>query len=230
MAKLLVVDDDRMFNELVCRAMREQGYAVDSAQDYAGARALAFVQDYDALVLDVHLPDGTGLTLAQELRREGRTTPILLLTGADKPADVVRGLDAGADDYLPKPFDLDVLSARVRALIRRGGAQPEGPALAYGGLLLERGQYRLTVDGRRVACTPREFALLAFLVQRAERVVTRTELLEKVWEMRFDPGSNVVDVHVARLRGKLRESGARPRLITVRGAGYMLTAVASDAA
>jgi DNA-binding response OmpR family regulator len=228
MAKLLVVDDDRMFNELVCRAMREQGHAVDSAKDYAGARALAFVQEYDAMVLDVHQPDGTGLKLAQELRTEGHTTPILMLTGADKPTDVVRGLDAGADDYLPKPFDLDVLSARVRALLRRGGTQTEGPALAFGGLVLERGQYRLTVDGRRVSCTPREFALLAYMVQRAERVVTRTELLEKVWEMTFDPGSNVVDVHMARLRGKLRESGARPRLLTVRGAGYMLTAGESD--
>ncbi len=228
MAKLLVVDDDRMFNELVSRAMREQGHAVDTAKDYAGACMLAFVHEYDGIVLDVHLPDGTGLMLVQDLRREGRTTPVLLLTGADKSADVVRGLDAGADDYLPKPFDLDVLSARVRALVRRGGTQTEGPSLAYGGLVLERGQYRLTVDGRRVNCTPREFALLAYLVQRAERVVTRTELLEKVWEMNFDPGSNVVDVHIARLRGKLRESGARPKLITVRGSGYMLTATESD--
>jgi DNA-binding response OmpR family regulator len=223
MPKLLVVDDDRMFNELVCRAMREQGYAVDGAQDYAGARALAFVHDYDGIVLDVHLPDGTGLQLVQDLRREGRTTPVLMLTGANKSADVVRGLDAGADDYLPKPFDLEVLSARVRALVRRGSGQVGAEQLAYGGLLLERGQHRLLIGGRRVGCTPREFALLVYLVQRAERVVTRTELLEKVWEMNFDPGSNVVDVHVARLRTKLREYESPAKLATVRGAGYMLT-------
>jgi DNA-binding response OmpR family regulator len=229
MPKLLVVDDDRMFNELVCRAMREQGYAVDGAQDYAGARALAFVHDYDGMVLDVVLPDGSGLHLVRDLRREGRSTPVLMLTANDKPADVVRGLDAGADDYLAKPFDLDVLTARVRALVRRGAAYGEVTALAFGGLELERERHRLTIGGKRVSCTPREFALLAYLIERAERIVTRTELLDKVWDVSFDPGSNVVDVHVARLRVKLREFGARPRLVTVRGAGYMLTLGEADA-
>jgi DNA-binding response OmpR family regulator len=229
MAKLLVVEDDRMFAELVSRALREQGHVVDVAHDYERARTLAFVQEYDGMVLDVNLPDGNGLTIVQDLRREGHATPVLMLTANDKPADVVRGLDAGADDYLAKPFDLDVLRARVRALVRRAGSDTSAIALSYGDLLLERSSYRVTIDGRRVACTPKEFTLLAYLVQHAERVVTRTELLEKVWEVAFDPGSNVVDVHVARLRVKLREFGARARLTTVRGAGYMLTLGDHDA-
>ena len=229
MAKLLVVDDDRMFAELVCRALREQGHVVDSAADDAGARALAFVQEYDGIVLDVVLPDGSGLSLVRDLRREGRTTPVLLLTANDKPADVVRGLDAGADDYLAKPFDLDVLAARVRALVRRAGAPAEPMVLAYGGVVIDRAGHRLSINEQRAACTPRELALLAYLVERAERVVTRSELLEKVWEASFDPGSNVVDVHVARLRTKLRQFAAQPRLATVRGAGYMLTLGEHDA-
>jgi DNA-binding response OmpR family regulator len=145
-----------------------------------------------------------------------------MLTGNDTPGDVVRGLDAGADDYLTKPLDLDVLKARVRALVRRSGARAV-ETLALGGVVVERGSYRVLINGRRVPLTPKEFALLAFLVQNAERVVTRSELLEKVWDLNFDPGSNVVDVHVARLRTKLRDNDAVPRLVTVRGAGFVLT-------
>jgi two-component system, OmpR family, response regulator len=222
MAKLLLVEDDRMFAELIRSSLKEEGHVVDVATGYAQGRVLAFVHDYDALLLDVQLPDGNGMAIVQELRRESRTTPILLLTANDRAGDVVRGLDVGADDYLTKPFDLDVLKARVRALLRRNGARTVESS-AYGGILLERGTHRLVVNGQRVQVTPREYALLAYLVQRAEEVVPRTELLEKVWEMSFDPGSNVVDVHVARLRTKLRQYGALPQLVTVRGTGYMLT-------
>jgi DNA-binding response OmpR family regulator len=222
MAKLLVVEDDRMFAELIRGALKEEGHAVDVASAYAQGRVLAFVHDYDAMLLDVQLPDGNGLSIVQELRREHRTTPILMLTGNDRPADVVRGLDVGADDYLTKPFDLDVLKARVRALLRRNGARSV-EASAFGGILLERGTHRLLVNGQKVQVTPREYALLSFFVEHAEQLVTRTTLLEKVWELTFDPGSNVVDVHIARLRSKLRQHGALPRLTTVRGAGYMLT-------
>jgi len=222
MGKLLVVEDDRMFAELIRSALKEEGHATDVAHGYAQARVLAFVHDYDGILLDVMLPDGNGLSLVQELRRESRATPVLVLTANDRPNDVVRGLDVGADDYLTKPFDLDVLKARVRALLRRNGPRSMESA-AFGGILLERGQHRLTINGRKVQVTPREYALLAYLVQRAEQVVTRTELLEKVWELTFDPGSNVIDVHIARLRSKLRQHGALPRLVTVRGAGYVLT-------
>ncbi len=228
MGKLLVVEDDRMFAELVCCVLRDAGHAVDAAPDLAHARVLASARDYDGLVLDVDLPDGSGLTLLEELRRERRATPVLLLTGRDTPADVVRGLDAGADDHLAKPVDPAVLGARVRALLRRGGSA--APALKFGDVVLERVTYKVSVGGNRVTCTPKEFALLAYLVEHAERAVTRAELLERVWEMTFDPGTNVVDVHVARLRGKLRQHGAAPRLATVRGAGYMLTLAGGDGA
>jgi DNA-binding response OmpR family regulator len=227
MAKLLVVEDDRMFAALISRALKEEGHVTDMAAEYTEGRMLAFVNDYDGILLDVQLPDGNGLSIAQELRKDGRMTPILMLTSNDKPSDVVRGLDNGADDYLTKPFELDVLKARVRALLRRNGAR-RVDTLAIGGVVVERGSYRVTINGRKVQFTPKELALLAYLIQRSEQVVTRTELLEKVWDLNFDPGSNVVDVHVARLRGKLRENGAVPRLLTVRGAGFMLTLTRDD--
>jgi DNA-binding response OmpR family regulator len=227
MARLLVVEDDRMFATLIVRALKEEGHVPDLAREYAEGRMLAFVHDYDGILLDVQLPDGSGLSIAQELRKDGRTTPILVLTSQDTTADMVRGLDVGADDYLTKPFDFDVFKARVRALLRRNGAR-RVDTLAMGGVVVERGSYRVTINGRKVQFTPKELALLAYLIQRADQVVTRTELLEKVWDLHFDPGSNVVDVHMARLRSKLRDHGALPKLLTVRGAGFMLTLGGDD--
>ena len=223
MAKLLVVEDDRMFAELIRRGLKEEGYAVDVAGDSAQGKLLAFVHQYDGIVLDYMLPDGSGLQVAQALRREGRQTPIQMLTGNNAPEDVVRALDAGADDYVTKPCDMSVLKARVRALLRRGGAG-ELERLALGGVVVDRVHHEATVNGVRLQITPKEFSLLAHFLLHADAVVTRTELLEKVWELRFDPGSNVVDVHVARLRAKLRHGGARARIDTVRGAGFRLTA------
>ena len=222
MLKLLVVEDDRMFAEMIRRGLKEEGYSVDVAGDVVQGRTLAFVHDYDAILLDVVLPDGTGFQIAQALREQGRHTPIMMVSGEDEATDVVNGLDVGADDYLTKPFDIRELKARVRALVRRGGARrPERLTLA--GVEVDRVAYRATVDGRKMDLTPKEFSLLAYLLLHADGVVTRTELLEKVWDFHFDPGSNVVDVHIARLRGKLRRYGARAQLATVRGAGFMLT-------
>jgi DNA-binding response OmpR family regulator len=223
MLKLLVVEDDRMFAELIRRGLKEEGYTVDVATDVAEGRALAFVHDYDAILLDVVLPDGTGLQLAQTLREKGLQTPILMVTGEDSTADLVRGLDVGADDYLTKPFDIRELKARVRALVRRGGAS-RSEDLSLAGVVVDRLAHCATVDDRKMDLTPKEFSLLAYLLLHAESVVTRTELLEKVWDFHFDPGSNVVDVHIARLRGKLRRYGARAQVATVRGTGFMLTA------
>lgn len=227
MLKLLVVEDDRMFAELMRRGLKEEGYAVDVAGDVAEGRLLALVHDYDAILLDVVLPDGTGLQLATALRDQGRHTPILMVTGEDDPADVVQGLDVGADDYLTKPFDIRELKARVRALVRRGGAR-RAETLSLGGVVLDRLGHRAMVGDRRMDLTPKEFSLLAYFLLHAESVVTRTDLLEKVWDFHFDPGSNVVDVHVARLRAKLRRYGADARVATVRGAGFMLTASEDD--
>jgi two-component system, OmpR family, response regulator len=222
--KLLVVEDDRMLSALIRRALIEDGFAVDVASDGEQAETVAFVNDYDAIVLDLVLPGTSGLQLLQRLRREGRVTPILILTGRRAKQDIVRGLDVGADDYLTKPFDLDELKARVRALVRRGGTSRRSDQVAMGGLLLDRRKRQATVDGLALRMTPKEFALLEYLMMRADEVVTRTELLEKVWDFHFDPGSNVVDVHVARLRAKLRLANANVSLDTVRGIGFVLAA------
>src|SRR5512147_3053928 len=160
--KILVVEDDRKVAGFIEQGLREEGYAVDVAPDGDEATMLAHVYDYDLVVLDVMLPKKNGLQVAAELRREGRRTPILMLTARDSTEDVVRGLDAGADDYLTKPFAFDELVARVRALGRRGGAPAAGGVLRFGDLELDRGRYAATRGGRPVALTPREFRLLAY--------------------------------------------------------------------
>jgi len=219
--KLLIVEDDRMLSELVRRALVEDGYAVDVAFDGEQAEALAFVNDYDAIVLDLLLPGKSGLHLLQQMRRENRLTPTLILTGRATKEDVVRGLDVGADDYLTKPFELDELKARVRALVRRGGPR-RSDQLTFGGVTLDRRRRIVTIAGEAQRMTPKEFALLEYFMTKPEEVVARTELLEKVWDLHFDPGSNVVDVHVARLRSKLRLANAGVGLETVRGVGFVL--------
>jgi DNA-binding response OmpR family regulator len=221
--KLLVVEDDRMLSELIRRSLREDGFTVDVASDGEQAETLVFVNDYDGIVLDLVLPRKSGLEVLQQMRREGRSTPTLILTGRRAKHDVVRGLDIGADDYLTKPFDLDELKARVRALVRRGGAR-QNEQLAFGGVVLDRRRRQASAEGQQLRMTPKEFALLEYLIARSNEVVTRTELLDKVWDLHFDPGSNVVDVHVARLRAKLRLTNARVRLDTVRGIGFVLAA------
>jgi two-component system, OmpR family, response regulator len=220
--KLLVVEDDRMLLELIRRALIEDGFTVDVASDSEQAEPLVFMNDYDGIILDLVLPGKSGLQLLQQMRREGRATPTLILTGRRAKQDVVRGLDVGADDYLTKPFDLDELKARVRALVRRAGSPRSEQQLAMGGVLLDRRRRQANVDGLQLLMTPKEFALLEYLMMKADEVVSRSELLEKVWDFHFDPGSNVVDVHVARLRAKLRLANASLRLDTVRGIGFTL--------
>jgi DNA-binding response OmpR family regulator len=219
--KILVVEDDRKVAGFVEQGLKEEGHVVDVAPDGDEATMLAHVYDYDVILLDVVLPKKNGFQIATELRREGRTTPILMLTSRDAAEDVVRGLDAGADDYLAKPFRFEELLARIRALHRRGGAA-RVENLKVGTVEVDRLRHEASVNGRKLDLTPKEFQLLEFFMLHPDEVVRRTTLLEKVWDMHFDPESNVVDVHVGNLRRKLQQSAGEQLIATVRGVGFML--------
>ena len=225
--KILLVEDDRKVAGFIEQGLREEGYVVDLARDGDEATTMAHVNEYDAILLDVVLPKKNGFQVAAELRREGRTAPILMLTSRDATEDVVRGLDAGADDYLSKPFQFDELVARIRALVRRGGAE-RLEALRYGPIALDRLRHVVVVNDQRLDLTPKEFQLLEYFLLRPEEVVRRTTLLEKVWDMHFDPDSNVVDVHVGNLRRKLIQAAGEPLVTTVRGVGFTLRSGSVD--
>jgi two-component system OmpR family response regulator len=220
--RVLVVEDDAKAARFLKQGLEEEGHAVDVAVDGVEGVQLGAVNPYDVIVLDIQLPRKNGLQVAAELRRDGTTTPILMLTGRDASADIIRGLDAGADDYLTKPFDFDELLARVRALGRRQATGGPHGLLRLGDLELDRVRRTVRRGTRRIDLAPREFRLLEFFMLHAEQVQTRTSLLEKVWDMMFDPGTNVVDAHISNVRKKLEEGG-EPRLIhTVRGVGYLM--------
>jgi DNA-binding response OmpR family regulator len=219
--RILVVEDDKKVASFLQKGLREEGYSVDVAHDGDDGLLKALVNEYDLLLLDVMLPGRSGVEIVRGLRAKERATPVLMLTARDAEEDVVLGLNAGADDYLTKPFGFDELLARVRALLRRGGAaRPD--RLTYEDVELDRVKHAALRRGERLGLTPKEFQLLEFLMVNAERVVRRTELLEKVWDLTFDPMSNVVDVHVGHLRRKLARFGEDPLLHTVRGVGYVL--------
>ena len=219
--RILVVEDDKKVASFLEKGLREEGYSVDVAHEGPGGLMKAHVYDYDLLILDVMLPGMSGLEITRDLRTKEKGVPVLLLTARDAQEDVVMGLDAGADDYLTKPFGFDELLARVRALLRRGGAA-RLDRLLYDDVELDRARHTASRSGRKLDLTPKEFQLLDFFLVNRERVVRRTELLEKVWDLHFDPMSNVVDVHVGHLRRKLRDAGGDPLLHTVRGVGYIL--------
>jgi DNA-binding response OmpR family regulator len=181
------------------------------------------VNDYDAIVLDLVLPDGNGIPLVQALRRKSRDTPVLVLTGNSDKDAVIMALDAGADDYLTKPIDFEVFKARMRALVRRGGAR-RTENLSAGNLVLNRLTRNVLVAGAPLHLTPRELSILEHFLLHTNEVVARTELLEKVMDMSFDPGTNVVDVNVTRLRKKLAGAGATVVITARRGLGFVLSA------
>lgn len=220
--RILIVDDDPLISEFVKLGLKEEGYAVDTAAAGEQGRVMAYVNDYDGILLDVVLPDASGVEIARDLRAHGRHSPILMLTGKGETRDVVAGLDAGADDYLTKPFEIVELKARVRALVRRGGDRSE-ERLELAGLSLDPLRHEARNDGETLRLTPREHAVLELLLQNAGRVVSRAELLEKVWEIPYEAESNVVDVQMARLRRTLSQAGVRPRIVAVRGVGFTLT-------
>ena len=222
--RVLLVEDDPAIGTFVARALREHGYGVDEARDGSEGLALARREQYDAAVVDVMLPGRDGLSLVQQLRREGVSTPVLVLTAKRSVDDRVRGLQIGADDYLTKPFALPELLARVHALVRRATGVTEAAQLCVADLTLDRLTRRVERQGRAIDLRPREFALLELLMRNAGRVVSKTMILSHVWDFNFDPGSNVVDVLVFRLRDRIDRGFAPPLLHTVRGVGYVLKA------
>lgn len=220
--RVLIVDDDPTIAQLCRLLLEEMGFAVDEAPSDAEARVLAMVNEYDAIVLDLVLPDGHGLPIIQWLRREGRDTPVLVLTASSDRATLVSALDAGADDFIAKPFEFAEFRARMRALVRRGGAR-HSEQLTLGNVVFNRLAREVRVDGNVVKLTARELRTLEHFLAHANEVVTRSDLLEKVLDMSFDPGTNVVDVNVARLRKKLAAAGASVAFTARRGVGFVLS-------
>lgn len=219
--RILVVEDEKKLANFIRRALKEDGHAVDVAHDGNEGTHLAVSEPYDAVVLDLQLPGRDGLELLRDLREKSTTTPVLILTARDTVKDRVRGLDEGADDYMTKPFSLDELRARVRALLRRGSSGA-ATVLKFADLHMDLLQRTVRRGGRAVDLTPREFSLLEYFLRNADRAVTRSSIAEHVWDYNFEWNSNVVDVFVNNLRKKLEAEDA-PRLIqTVRGVGYAL--------
>ena len=221
--RILVVEDERALARVLARGLAEEGHAVEVAPDLATARHLLAEHEFALVILDLGLPDGDGTSLCRELRATGTALPVLMLTARDAIAERIAGLDAGADDYLPKPFDFGELAARVRALLRRP-AGARSPELGVGDLRLDVAGRRATLDGVLVPLTTREFALLHHLVVNADAVVSRTELMDAIWDSNYDGLSNVVDVHVRNLRRKFDRPGLPLPIDTVRGAGYRFLA------
>lgn len=219
---VLIVEDDRNLRGFLRKAFREEGYAVDEAASGDEALEAAFVTPYDCIVLDVMLPGRSGFHVVEEIRGRGLGTPILMLTARTELSYRVRGLEGGADDYLGKPFDLPELLARVEALVRRSRMRKEDATMQVGQLKLDPLTRRVTSDDRMVDLTPREFALLEFLMRNVGRTLSRARIAEAVWNYQFDSNTNVVDVYVNYLRRKLGALTDGTELVTVRGVGYRL--------
>jgi len=219
--RILLVEDERKMARAIRRGLEQEGYAVDVSAEGDEALVRGIENDYDAVVLDVMLPGRDGFSICRELRDRGRWTPILMLTARDAVEDRIRGLDAGADDYLVKPFAFGELLARVRAMVRRGAS--ERPAkVAVGGVVLDPARHTVRCDETLIDLTPKEFSLLEFLMRHPGEVLNRPRILEHVWDMNYDGFSNVVDVYVGYLRRKLTPPYDRTFIRTVRGVGYLV--------
>ncbi len=221
--KLLIVEDDREAAAYLVKAFRESGHVADHAANGIDGYAMASDGGYDVLIVDRMLPKLDGLSLIHGLREQKNETPVLILSALGQVDDRVKGLRAGGDDYLAKPYAFSELLARVEVLARRRGSGPvEETVYRVADLELDRLGRRVTRGGKALDLQPREFRLLEYLMKHAGQVVTRTMLLENVWDYHFDPQTNVIDVHLSRLRGKVDKGFDRPLIHTVRGAGYMV--------
>jgi two-component system OmpR family response regulator len=222
--RILIIEDDREAAAYLGKAFREAGHVADQATDCLDGYAMAREGSYDVLVVDRMLPKLDGLSLIRSLREQGVDTPVLILSALGQVDDRVKGLRAGGDDYLPKPYAFSELLARVEVLVRRRATSSSGEPTTYrvGDLELDRLSHRVARSGTEIVLQPREFRLLEYLMKNAGQVVTRTMLLEHVWDYHFDPQTNVIDVHVSRLRSKIDKGFERPLIHTIRGAGYMV--------
>ena len=225
--RLLIAEDDPRLSSLLSRGLRENAYAVDLTSDGKQAIIQAAVNSYDAIILDVMLPDIDGFAVCRELRSRGNNTPILMLTARDAVADRIAGLDHGADDYLTKPFDFGELLARLRALMRRPEAVQQN-TIVLGDLTIDTASHGVTRDGTSITLTAKEYALLELLARNAGRVVSRADIVAHVWDDNHDPFTNAVEVYVNRVRGKIDRAPWPPMLHTRRGAGYILISPTSS--
>lgn len=219
--RILVVEDDKKTGSFIAKALKAEGFAVDLLRDGDDALAATGTTPFDAVVLDIMLVGRDGLSLLKQMRARGNQTPVLLLSARGHVNERVQGLNLGADDYLPKPFSLDELLARVRALVRRG-SETKSTVLRVGDLTLNTIDRAAERGGRKIQLTAREYSLLDFLMRSQGRVCTRMLILEKIWDYSFDPGSNLVDVYVGKLREKI-DAGSDVKLLhSVRGEGYVM--------
>lgn len=220
--RLLLVEDQKKMAGFIRRGLSDAGYSVDVAETSAAAECMVAGSEYDLIVLDIMLPDKSGIDTARSLRRDGFDGPILMLTALAGTKNKVLGLDAGADDYLVKPFEFDELSARVRALLRRGSGSSVGAKLFFEDLEMDLMQRKVIRAGQSITLTAKEFALLEYFVRNASRVLSRANISEHVWDARFDSESNVIDVYVNMLRKKMDQPFASRLIHTVVGMGYVL--------
>jgi DNA-binding response OmpR family regulator len=219
--RVLVVEDDRKVASFIQKGLEEEGYAVDVLNDGDDAGVQAQMIEYDCVVLDLMLPGRSGFQVLRDIRAKKAELPVLILSAQASPDERVAGLNGGADDYMGKPFILAELSARIRALLRRG--KPRETKLRVADLEIDTTRRRVSRGGRPIELKPKEYALLEFLVHNCDRPVTRSHIIEHVWDIHFDSISNVVEVHINSLRNKIDRSASLPLIHTVRGVGYMLT-------
>lgn len=218
--RILIVEDEKKIADFIKRGLKEEGYAADVAYDGQNALFMAQTNDYDLILLDLMLPKVDGISVCRALRKAKKTMPIIVLTAKDAIKDKVNGLDAGADDYITKPFAFEELLARIRAMLRKDSKIPT--TLSAGGLTLDLVTHRVTRQGKEIALTAKEYALLEYLMRNAGAIVTRTMISEHVWDIEFDTFTNVIDVYINYLRNKI-DSGYDKKLIhTIRGRGYTL--------
>ena len=217
--KVLVVEDEKQIADFVKKGLTEQGFLVEHCANGDDAMALMYAQAYDAVVLDIMLPGRDGLSILKQFRKKGHTTPVILLTARSELDERIEGLNTGADDYLTKPFYVEELVARLHAVIRRS-SEDQMSLLQAGGVTVNVITREVTVDSAPVKLTSREFSLLEYLMRNPGRVYTRTQMLEHVWGYDFDPNTNLVDVHIQRLRKKVSPDKENPLIETIRGVGY----------